>query len=213
MTRGKIIFIDKDNVGYCSCEFNGDMHPEHKGDQIIEIFHTGYFKNFDDYEEYVERFNSRNFGYEENLISSYTLSANEWRIDDNWTDYLYIINGSGKDFYILKKDEKHVVPVNGMAIVNYKDIENIIALDLEKQNSMESSNQDAVDSFIKSVSARTSMRDVNRIEPMLAELKKVWEKHPDLRLGQLICNIVPEDKLYYVEDDIMQEKIIYWDNK
>ena len=47
----------------------------------------------------------------------------------------------------------------------------------------------------------------------LAELKKVWEKHPDLRLGQLICNIVPEDKLYYVEDDIMQEKIIYWDNK
>ena len=190
-----------------------DMHPEHKGDQIIEIFHTGYFKNFDDYEEYVERFNNRNFGYEENLISSYTLSANEWRIDDNWTDYLYIINGSGKDFYILKKDEKHVVPVNGMAIVNYKDIENIIALDLEKQNSMESSNQDAVDSFIKSVSARTSMRDVNRIEPMLAELKKVWEKHPDLRLGQLICNIVPEDKLYYVEDDIMQEKIIYWDNK
>ena len=48
---------------------------------------------------------------------------------------------------------------------------------------------------------------------MLAELKKVWEKHPDLRLGQLICNIVPENKLYYVEDDIMQEKIIYWDNK
>lgn len=189
------------------------MHPEHKGDQIIEIFQTGYFKNYDDHEDYVERFNSRNFGYEENLISSYTLSANEWRIDDNWTDYLYIINGSGKDFYILKKDEKHVVPVNGMAIVNYKDIENIIALDLEKQNSMESSNQDAVDSFIKSVSARTSMRDVNRIEPMFAELKKVWEKHPDLRLGQLICNIVPEDKLYYVEDDIMQEKIIYWDNK
>lgn len=39
------------------------------------------------------------------------------------------------------------------------------------------------------------------------------DMHPDLRLGQLICNIIPEDKLYYVEDDVMQEKIIYWDNK
>lgn len=38
MTRGKIIYIDKNKVMYCSCEFNGDMHPEHKGDQIIEIF-------------------------------------------------------------------------------------------------------------------------------------------------------------------------------
>ena len=46
---------------------------------------------------------------------------------------------------------------------------------------------------------------------MLAELKKVWEKQPDLRLGQLICNIIPEDKLYYVEDDIMQERITRWD--
>lgn len=95
------------------------------------------------------------------------------------------------------------VPVNGMAIVNFKEIENIIALGSENQVTREPSNNDAVDSFIKSVSKRTSMRDANRIEPMLAELKKVWEKHPDLRLGQLICNIIPKDKLYYVEDDIM----------
>lgn len=54
------------------------------------------------------------------------------------------------------------------------------------------------------------MRDVNRIEPMLEELKCVWEQYPDLRLGQLICNIVPEDKLYYVEDDMMLEQIKKW---
>lgn len=54
------------------------------------------------------------------------------------------------------------------------------------------------------------MRDVTRIEPMLEELKSVWEQYPDLRLGQLICDIVPEDKLYYVEDDMMLEQIKKW---
>ena len=28
-------------------------------------------------------------------------------------------------------------------------------------------------------------------------------KYPDLRFGQLVCNIVPENQLFYVEDDIM----------
>lgn len=54
------------------------------------------------------------------------------------------------------------------------------------------------------------MRDVTRIEPMLEELKSVWEQYPDLRLGQLICDIVPEDKLYYVEDDMMLKQIKKW---
>lgn len=43
-------------------------------------------------------------------------------------------------------------------------------------------------------------REISRIEPMLVEFKKLWEKHPELRFGQLVCNIMPEDKLYYVED-------------
>ena len=54
------------------------------------------------------------------------------------------------------------------------------------------------------------MRDVTRIEPMLEELKSVWEQYPDLRLGQLICDIVPEEKLFYIEDDLMLERIKKW---
>ena len=54
------------------------------------------------------------------------------------------------------------------------------------------------------------MRDINRIEPMLDELKCVWEQYPDLRLGQLICDIVPEDKLYYIEDNLMMKQIRLW---
>ena len=54
------------------------------------------------------------------------------------------------------------------------------------------------------------MRDVTRIEPMLEELKSVWEQYPDLRLGQLICDIGPEEKLFYIEDDLMLERIKKW---
>lgn len=45
------------------------------------------------------------------------------------------------------------------------------------------------------------MRDPNRIDEILDELKSIWVKHPDLRLGQLLLNTVPEAYLYYIEDD------------
>lgn len=45
------------------------------------------------------------------------------------------------------------------------------------------------------------MRDPNRIGPILKELAKVWQKNPDLRLGQLIGNVLEGPALYYTEDD------------
>ncbi|MDO4189391.1 MAG: hypothetical protein Q4D29_10425 [Lachnospiraceae bacterium] len=54
-------------------------------------------------------------------------------------------------------------------------------------------------------------RETSRIDPMIEEYKKLWEKHSDLRFGQLVCNIVPENQLFYVEDDIMLERIQDWD--
>lgn len=50
------------------------------------------------------------------------------------------------------------------------------------------------------------MRDPNRIGPVLMEIERLWRKQPDLRLGQLILNIVkgefsPEvSELYNLED-------------
>lgn len=38
MTRGKILFIDKDEKGYTSIEFNGDMYPSGNADRILEQF-------------------------------------------------------------------------------------------------------------------------------------------------------------------------------
>ena len=51
-------------------------------------------------------------------------------------------------------------------------------------------------------------RDPERIKPMLAKIEELWNKTPQLRLGQLIGNCVREEiKLYYMEDDVLLAKL------
>lgn len=47
------------------------------------------------------------------------------------------------------------------------------------------------------------MRDINRIDGILEEIKKVWKKNPDLRFTQLIVNVMSArgSDLYYTEDE------------
>lgn len=47
------------------------------------------------------------------------------------------------------------------------------------------------------------MRDINRIPKILERLQQIWEKHPDLRLSQLLVNLqtFKNDDLYYKEDE------------
>lgn len=56
------------------------------------------------------------------------------------------------------------------------------------------------------------MRDPNRIEPIMAELTEMWKKHPDMRLGQFLSNIIGEAYMlngkrdtFYVEDEKFME--------
>jgi uncharacterized protein YihD (DUF1040 family) len=50
------------------------------------------------------------------------------------------------------------------------------------------------------------MRDPKRIPKILKELRKIWEEHPDLRLGQLMLNLGFD--FYYIEDDELIKKLI-----
>ena len=45
------------------------------------------------------------------------------------------------------------------------------------------------------------MRDPKRIDVILQEISNIWHKCPDMRLGQLIGNVLEGAALYYVEDD------------
>lgn len=51
------------------------------------------------------------------------------------------------------------------------------------------------------------MRNPDRIDRVLNTISRVWKKYPGLRLGQLIINVIPEDRIYYTEDDILEAEI------
>lgn len=51
------------------------------------------------------------------------------------------------------------------------------------------------------------MRDPERIERIIALLRRAWLKHPGLRLGQLVEDLLG-DALFHVEDDVTERKLM-----
>ena len=46
------------------------------------------------------------------------------------------------------------------------------------------------------------MRDPERIDEVLTKIKIIWKKFPDLRLMQLLLNVIPNSSIaYFVEDE------------
>jgi len=57
------------------------------------------------------------------------------------------------------------------------------------------------------------MRDTNRIWPFCNELATLWSKHPDLRFGQIVVNLIRQAQaegirdIFFLEDDEMLDLI------
>jgi len=51
------------------------------------------------------------------------------------------------------------------------------------------------------------MRDPKRIEPLLNELKKLWEQNYDLRFWQLLSILQHKEDMFHVEDDFTMRKL------
>lgn len=49
------------------------------------------------------------------------------------------------------------------------------------------------------------MRDPERMTPTLEAVRAIWEKYPDLRLGQLIYALNDGADPFYVEDDVIEQ--------
>lgn len=47
------------------------------------------------------------------------------------------------------------------------------------------------------------MRDPKRIPLLLARIQDMWEKSPDLRLGQLILNAIEPGQEYHLECEVI----------
>lgn len=62
------------------------------------------------------------------------------------------------------------------------------------------------ESFVKNKN-KLSRRDPERIDDMLDLFEDIWKAQPDLRFGQLIGNAVEESRLYYMEDDELEDAL------
>lgn len=51
------------------------------------------------------------------------------------------------------------------------------------------------------------MRDPKRVKRMLKLIEKIWKKHNNLRLCQLLGNCFEVGDLYYKEDDIVEKRL------
>lgn len=126
MTRGKILFIDDDGNLYSSTEFNGDMYPEGNGGEVIERFKEGYFEDYNHYIRFIELFNKRFFGYESELLEELSYEKHIISIKDNWTDYLYIINASAKEWIIIDEHgNPSYLTANTIAVIHYREVERL----------------------------------------------------------------------------------------
>lgn len=58
---------------------------------------------------------------------------------------------------------------------------------------------------------KAKKRNLKRIPSVLKKIRKYWEKYPDLRLTQLIVNIVnpeqPCPEVFYMEDNTLVERL------
>ena len=59
--------------------------------------------------------------------------------------------------------------------------------------------------FITMRDKKNEAKDPKRIEVVLRVVKKYWEDHPNLRLGQIICNAAENQDAFYLEDDVLSE--------
>lgn len=50
-------------------------------------------------------------------------------------------------------------------------------------------------------------RGPNRIGRIMPKLLEYWQKHPDLRFGQILSNLSGGDNPFYIEDDVIEERL------
>ena len=152
MTRGKIIYIDRDGKVFSSVEFNGDMYPDGNADRILELFEAGYFTSYNSYENFVVRFNKSHYGYTEELIHPFVCKEDRViDVTENWTDYLYIINNSDCEWIIKDKNGESFLDKRTLGIVCFQQVEKMLHRILH-ENAKEFSTNISKEEFVEIMS-------------------------------------------------------------
>lgn len=134
MTRGKMMFIDKDRRIYSTVEFNGDLYIDQNkgyGREIVNHFQYGGFKDVYAFERFMLRFNNKHFQFVKKdgiamLKQTKYCRAKGLNFENSLTDYVYIINESDLDIEIHGKDGKVIAPIETLAIFHFNILQDIV---------------------------------------------------------------------------------------
>ena len=141
MTRGKIYLFSKRKHVLITTEFNGDMYLSGHGKEIIRAFKTGKLYEEDGFRSFVKTFDRNHFAYEMNgdpiLWESFSAGDSMDVIFDfttNFTDYIYLVNGSDQAVDILVSDtgmgignkSRMKVPAGDLAIIRFHKFEKLV---------------------------------------------------------------------------------------
>lgn len=133
MTNGRIWFLH-DNSIYRTVLFYGDMHPRGKAGYIITSFLKGTIHTAEDFYDFVEKFHLQRYHHkaeagEELVEFPRGICAENLDVTDNWDDYIYLINMSGRTQTIRDRVGKTALPDHAMAMIHYQSVEKIIIME------------------------------------------------------------------------------------
>lgn len=133
MTNGRIWFLH-DNSIYCTVLFYGDMYPGGKARYITDTFGKGTIHSTEDFYHFVEKFHLKCYHHQaeagEELVEfPRGICAENLDVTDNWDDYIYLMNMSGKTQTILDSTGSVEVPDCAMAVIHFQTVEKIWLMD------------------------------------------------------------------------------------
>lgn len=201
MTRGKIMFIDEEGRYYQTLEFNGDMYPEGHGGTIIEKYEDGGIRSYSDYERFCVGFDKRYFGYADSADDLLAVSLLEgYSVDytSNWTDYLYVINNSGRSISALTEDGPIVIPAAEMAVFCFQKLDRLVQIKKKGTRVFPKKK------FVETISRLRETHDLkDDIDRLIHAKSSVMDSSFRNEAGMLICH---EDSVIELLEFIMNDQ-------
>lgn len=130
MTNGRIWLLH-DNSIFCTVLFYGDMNPEGKARYILDAFEKGAVHTVEDFYIFVERFYLRCYCHRAQAGKALIefprgICAENLDVTNNWDDYIYLINMSGKAQAVLDSAGSVEVGDRAMAVIHFQTVKEIL---------------------------------------------------------------------------------------
>lgn len=134
-------------------------------------------------------------------ITKLIINKKEYRFEDAVDTFRIMADAHYETEEVKNKMDMNQIEEQLVRIINKLD-------NMEKANEVRDEKIDSIMDRLSSqeeVREKTPGRSRDDMECILYDIENIWADFPEMRLGQLIGNVVQDPKLYYIEDDKLVE--------